>query len=488
MTQRSAPSPVSITTPTEAERNGNFSALLPKTQLIDPTTGAPIPGNIISPSRLDPVSLKLANLYLPLPNSGAQYISVQNKNIDDVQYLIKIDQVISSTNRLTGRFFSDDNQFQRPFNAPNGFYAANTFLNKSGALQDTQVFSPSLTGVFSFNVGRFARTQVPEAPGLQSLQDFGQNVPLGTGVPIFPGIRANIAGYVDIFSGGALTQNPTSFDWRAGFVKILGPHTLAFGGEFERSRIDANDYSYTPGDNTFNGQRSGNALADFFLGAESTFFQDNGRSFYLRENRPSLYAQDDWRVSNQFTLNLGVRWEPWLPPIDLNHTLTAFIPGVQSTVAPGAPRGLLFPGDDGIPDSVWRNDWKNFAPRIGFAWNIGGRSKTVIRAGYGIFYSFPEGLLYQRTDATQPTNLTINIPNPPSFDNPYANSPGGSPVPARPHAAGPVWLVCVYAARGRRRARSVRKIRLYAELEFYSRAPVTERFIGIAGVCWESRR
>ncbi len=430
--RRSAPSPISITPPTAAERSGDFSALLPKTVISDPNTGQPFPGNIIPSSRLDPVSVKIANALLPLPNSGTQYVSTANQNLDDTQYLIKIDDAIRTSNHFSGRYFYDENNFQRPFNAPNGFYAENLFRNQTGTLSDTQIFSPTFTATFFASAGRFARTQIPVAPGLQTLQSFGQQVPLGTAVPIFPGIRDNISGFVNIFSGGALRQDPTSFSYRAAATKIAGAHQIGFGAEFERTRIDANDYSYTPGDNTFNGQRSGNAIADFYLGAESQFFQDNGRTFYLREDRFSAFVQDDWKVSRSLTLNLGVRWEPWLPPVDLNDTLTGFVPGVQSTVAPNAPLGLLFPGDKGIQASVFKRDWKDFAPRIGFAWNIGGNNKTVVRAGYGIFYSFPEGLLYQRTDATQPTDLYLSIPNPPAFDNPYLGFPGGDPFP-RPH-------------------------------------------------------
>ncbi len=439
--QRSAPSPVSITTPTTAQRNGDFSGLLPKTVIYDPTTNAPFPNNVIPMGRLDPLSVKLANTYLPLPNSGTQFISVQNKNIDDTQYLAKVDQVITTNNHLSVRYFYDQDNFQRPFNAPTGFFALNLFRNQTLTVNDTQIFSPTLTATFFASAARFARTQIPQAPGLQSLQDLGAQVPLGTAVPIFPGIRANISNFVNIFSGGALRQDPTSFDYRASAVKIWGEHSLNFGAEFERTRIDANDYSYTPGDNTFNGQRTaapsgvtvpagvntGSALADFYLGLESQFFQDNGRSFYLRESRPSVYFQDDWKVTRQFTLNLGLRWDPWLPPVDKNNTLTAFVPGVQSTVAPNAPRGLLFPGDKGIEDSVFKKNWKDFAPRAGFAWSPD--NKTVVHAGYGIFYGFPEGLLYQRTDATQPTDLYLNIPNPPLFENPYLGFPGGNPFP-----------------------------------------------------------
>jgi hypothetical protein len=425
--RRSAPNPVTITTPTQAQRAGDFSAL--STVLKDPSNnGAPFPNNNIS-AKLDPITVKIANALLPLPNSGTQWVGVANQNLDDTQYLIKIDHGLTQNNHLSGRYFYDQDNFQRPFSAPTGFFALNLFRNQSLTLNDTQVFSPTFTLALFGSVGRFARTQIPQDPGLQTLQSFGQNVPLGTGVPQFPGIRANISGFVNIFSGGSLRQDSTSFVYRGIATKILGAHQLTFGAEYERTRIDANDYSYVPGDNTFNGQNSGNAVADFFLGAESQFFQDNGRTFFLRENRFYTFLQDDWKISHQLTLNLGVRWEPWLPPTDLNNSLTAFVPGVQSSIAPNAPLGLLFPGDAGLTNSIFKKNWKDFAPRIGFAWDVAGDNKTVVRAGFGLFYSFPEGLLYQRTDAMQPTDLYLSIPNPQTFDNPYLGFAGGDPFP-----------------------------------------------------------
>ncbi len=446
--QRSSPNPISIQVPTAAELNGDFSSLLANhIALFNPATGAPYPGNIIN-TPINTLSGKLAQKYLvPLASNPVTGIfnSTSNQNIDSTQYLAKIDHVVSTNNHLSGRYFYNQDNFQRPFTAPTGFYAENRFRNQSVIITDTQVFSPTLTATFAASAGRFARTQIPEAPGLQSLQDLGQDVPLGSsGESIFPGIRANISGFVDIFSGGALTQDSTSFDYKASSVKVLRAHTISFGGEFERDRINADDYSYTPGDNTFNGQRtaaptgatlpagtttSGSALADFYLGLDSQFFQDNGRKFYLRINRPSLYLQDDWKVNRKLTLNAGVRWDPWLPPNDLNGTLVAFQPGVQSTVAPGAPSGLLFNGDAGIRSSVFRKNWKDFAPRVGFAYDVAGRGRTVVRAAYGIFYGFPEGLLYQRTDAMQPVDLYLSIPAPPAWDNIYAGYPGGTPFP-----------------------------------------------------------
>jgi hypothetical protein len=446
--QRSSPNPISIQVPTAAELQGNFSALLAQgIALFNPATGAPYPQNMI-PTPIDTLSGKLAQKYLvPLASNPVTGIfnSTSNSNIDSTQYLAKIDQVITTNNHLAGRYFYNQDNFQRAFNAPLGFYAANRFRNQSAIVTDTQIFSPTFTAEFSASAGRFARTQIPEAPGLQSLQDLGQNVPLGSpGESIFPGIRANISGFVDIFSGGALTQDSTSFDYKASAVKVLNAHTFSFGVEFERDRIDMDDYSYTPGDNTFNGQRtaapsgaalpagttkSGSALADFYLGLDSQFYQDNGRKAYLRTNRPSLYLQDDWKVNKALTVNAGLRWDPWLPPSDLNGTLVGFMPGVKSTIAPNAPAGLVFNGDSGLQSTVFQKNWKDFAPRLGVNWDVSGNGKTVVRSAYGIFYGFPEGLLYQRTDAMQPIDLYLNIPNPPVWDSIYAGYPGGDPFP-----------------------------------------------------------
>lgn len=456
--RRSSPTTATIFVPTSVEMSGNFSAFLPDStgscpaarssiplgksvckQIKNPTTGAIYAGNIITDT-VNPLSLAVANTYtIPLsgvdPISGG-YITLENQNIDSTQYLINLDHQVSQRNHLTARYFYNQDNFQRPFAAPLGFFALNLFRNQNFTISDAHTFSSSFTATFGATFGRYARTQIPVAPGLKSLQDLGSKVALGTQVPIFPGIRSNIAGgFVNIFSGGALQQDPTAYEYRAQAVKVFGSHQFSFGFMFEHDQINANDYSYTPGDNTFDGSRSGLSMADFYFGLDSQFFQDNGRRFDLRESRPAIYAQDDYKVTRALTLNLGLRWEPWLPPIDRNQTLVGFQPGFQSTIAPKAPTGMQFVGDSGVSTSVFKKNWKDFGPRIGFAYNIGGNGATVIRGAYGIFYGFPEGLLYQRTDATQPVDLYLNISAPGGsnpggpWNNTYANYPGGDPFP-----------------------------------------------------------
>lgn len=469
--QRSSPNPIAIQVPTSAELNGDFSALIAQNTVIyNPTTGCPYgqtgsapncSGTITDkiPVAMDALSSAVNQQYLSAVEAASKptasnlyntFNSTSNSNIDSTQYLVRLDDSITQNDHLSGRYFYNQDNFQRPFNAPLGFYAGNFFRNQTLTISDAHVFSNTLTGVVYGSFYRGARTQIPEAPGLKTLKDLGQTINYGSpteSLVAFPGVRDNISGYVDIFSGGALTQDSTTFDFTAEIVKVLHTHTLTMGGDFERTRIDADDYSYTPGDNTFNGQRtqappgatlptgftkSGNAIADFYTGYESTFYQDNGRKFYLREIRPSLFVQDDWKVRPKLTLNLGLRWDPWMPPIDDNGTLVGFDlanPSFQSTIAPDAPKGLMFVGDPGTTSSIYHNNYKDIAPRVGFAYNVFGNGKTVVRAGYGIFYGFPEGLLYQRTDAMQPVDLYLNIPNPPQWDNVYAGYPGGNPFP-----------------------------------------------------------
>lgn len=487
--QRSAPTPITVQYPTAAELSGNFSAFLKKgVAIYNPATGCGF-GQTATPTGpgaatytcsgtitddvsaadaganalpIDPLSAAVNKQYLAVEEAQSSmssdgtygtFSSTTNNDIDSTQYLTRLDYSLGTKDHLMGRYFYNQDDYQRPFTAPLGFFALNKFRNQSLTISDAHVFSNTLTGAIYGSFYRGARTQIPEAPGLKTLQSLGQNAPFGSPteslVP-FPGVRAQISGYVEAFSGGALTQDSTTFDFSAQVVKLAHTHTLSMGGDIERDRIDMDDYSYTPGDSTspgFNGKRSqvpvgsalpagftasGNAIADFYTGYEQDYYMDNGRKAYLREIRPALYLQDDWRVRPRFTLNLGLRWDPWLPPIDDNGTLVGFDladPTFQSSVAPNAPQGLEFVGDHGIPNTIYHNNFKDFAPRVGFAYNIFGDGGTVVRGAYGIFYGFPEGLLYQRTDAMQPVDLYLELFSPPAWDAPFAGYPGGDPFP-----------------------------------------------------------
>ncbi|MCP5116572.1 MAG: hypothetical protein GY953_37565, partial [bacterium] len=139
----------------------------------------------------------------------------------------------------------------------------------------------------------------------------------------------------------------------------------------------------------FNGFQSGYSYSDFLLGLPSRARQGSLRLNAIRNRATNFYINDDWKVRQNVTLTLGLRWEPYYNFWSRDDELNVYGPGEQSQLFPNAPSGLLYAGDPGVPRGGAPVDWNNLAPRIGLAWQPFGHSKTSIRAAYGLFYDLP---------------------------------------------------------------------------------------------------
>jgi hypothetical protein len=251
-----------------------------------------------------------------------------------------------------------------------------------------------------------------------------------------PELRVSITGYAAPFSGPIIDIRPSTYEFRGRFNWQRGRHALQFGMDIRRN----GEYALTPaqaqGGWTYNGSRtaaagvanSGDSFADFLIGLPFQFAQQAATPQDIHETQWFPWIQDDWRIHPRLTLNLGLRWEPWLPPIDEAAPQVGFIPGRQSVVAPDAPLGLVFSGDEGLRRSILNEDWNNLAPRFGFAWDMTGGGKTILRGAYGVFFR-PVGMNIQRFSGNTAAfrGLVIQIQNPPSTANPYDGYPGGNP-------------------------------------------------------------
>ena len=210
---------------------------------------------------------------------------------------------------------------------------------------------------------------------MKTIQEYGVNAPQSITTDFFPGVRFMAAPLFNLFSGGGLEQTPWNYDFHATAVWSKGRHNLQFGIDTQYDRLYVLDASFTVGTWTYNGSRTGYLPADIMMGLPSSFVQDSGRTLDLAEWKNHFWIQDDWKVNDRLTVNAGLRWEPWTPPTDSLNNLVGFVKGQQSTVAPDAPLGMVYPGDAGIPESLFSNNYGLFAPRIGAAYDLFGNAQ-----------------------------------------------------------------------------------------------------------------
>ena len=187
----------------------------------------------------------------------------------------------------------------------------------------------------------------------------------------------------------------------------------------------------------FAGTETGVDFADFLLGVPSQYNQSQLNPFYARNKYVSLFAQDSWHARSNLTLNYGLRWDRIAPWSEKYNQISTFEAGVQSVVFPGAPAGILYPGDPGVPRTLAPVDNLNFSPRLGAAWSpqahsgsplarvLGAPGTTSLRASFGNFYTAIEALSVSVLAANAPYGTTYSSPAPPLFATPFITAADG---------------------------------------------------------------
>ena len=218
---------------------------------------------------------------------------------------------------------------------------------------------------------------------------------------------------------------------------MIGTHTLKVGGQFHYDQVNVNAIAQFNGSFLFFGTETGSDFADFLLGIPSQYNQSQLQPFYGRNKYAGLYAQDGWRATRNLTLNYGLRWDRIEPWYEKYNQIATFVPGRQSVVFPGAPAGILYPTDPGVPRTLAPPGNRDFAPRIGLAYSpgvsgdsalakvLGGAGKTSIRASYGMFYTAIEALTIGVMSANAPYGTTYTSPAPPLFATPFITAATG---------------------------------------------------------------
>ena len=477
------PQPVTLTVPTERMRTGDFSELLAlgsQYQIYDPATTRPhptiagrfirdpFPGNVIPSHRISPVARAIMDYY-PLPNQAGTADGANNYTNPTAVALetyytatARVDHNLSDRHRVYGRFSWDfweeekDNRFDN--------VATGIFLNRKNrvfAIDDAYTIKSNLL----MNVrGGFTRQLFPERRRSRGfdLASLGFSPSLAGLVPAEQATFPNVAfdGYQS-FAGwesgdGFFTTDVYnvigSLNW------LVGNHNLKLGTEYRRyvehsSRFPTavsptisfgNTWTRGPLDNSAGAPR-GQDLASFLLGLPTGGSMSRAAEYKERSGVIALYAQNDWRVRNNVTLNLGLRWEYESPLTEAeNRMISGFdfttpLPiadAVRQNYArnpiPQVPvpefqvrGGVLYP-DTGGPSEAWEGRFSNFMPRAGFSWQP--QEKTAVRGGYGLFYDVlgPNRISVNQTGYSRVTALVPSLDNGRSFIATLADPfPGG---------------------------------------------------------------
>lgn len=442
--------------PTAANLAGDFSATesapcsSTPIQLLNPQTGAILPGNKIDPSYFNSSALALEK-YLPpaSDNCGTVHYAIPTNQYEN-QFITRIDANLSAKHVLYGRYFIDG--YQTPaFFSPTDILITNNPGNyeraQSLTIGENWIISNSMVNSVHLTATRRANTRGAASNGINATA-LGINVyqPYPVDLRISAG---KFTTYCSTCAPGVFNVN--SFSLIDDVNWVLGKHQIVFGGELVRVQENINNAFSSNGTFTFNGTFSekgpggtsaggtgAEPLLDFLTGSMDEYSQSKAQQNALRAPIPSLYVQDTYHATPKLVLTAGVRWGAEIWPTDYfgrgsTFSMSAFLANQHSTVYPNAPAGSLFYGDAGVPKNFASNRWGQFSPRVGITYDPAGDGKTVFRAGGGIVYDemnffAASEVNYNPPFSTLVTNQPVGAPL--SFSNPWSSGTTvGNPFP-----------------------------------------------------------
>lgn len=397
---------------------------------------APFVNNTIAPTLLDKASLAVAQ-HLPTSTDPCGRIIFGPRTVsNEHQGLGRMDYQLNAKHSLFGRYLVTSYYQPPPVSLP----GANA-LDATGGGHDQLATSVTVgeTWLISSNTVNLFRAAFDRTASHTLGGAFFSGCDVGVDMYCYVPHETTLSVTGEFTVGGPLSVNailsPTTYQIGDDVTLVRGSHQFAFGWNQYQYRSTTVGGVYSQGTFSFTGVGTGNAMADFLLGQLGSLQQGGPNVLEARKNYVAAYAQDTWKVKPRVTLNLGVRWEPFIPQqmtngAIYNFSLSRFQQNQRSTVFANAPAGLTFPGDPGFPsDAGMYRHWNLWAPRVGMAWDATGDGRTSIRASYGLAYDFVNGQFFATTSLAPPWGDLVRITGPVSFENPWATNPGGNIFP-----------------------------------------------------------
>jgi hypothetical protein len=389
----------------------------------------------------------------PAPTNGNQFQLPVSSPTDVREEIVRIDHNFSDKFTLYGHFVAEQiaqNFATSMWSGDNVPSVGNTFGNPSYAAVVHAAYSinPTLTNEVSFNYNG-NRIAITPAGLFASPGAFGRFFPGPNADERIPSINLNGS------TGSNYTVNwmpwnnvADSYQLRDDVSWSKGRHQIKIGGSWLLYKKVQDWFKNTQGNYSFNGAYTGNDFADYLLGYAQNYTEDAIKSSGHWNNVSwALYVQDNWRVNNRLTLNLGLRWDGIPHTYEANQQMNNFYPNLynpansallnadNNTISPLSPglgaspnpilagqlfytNGIATCGMSGIPNGCVNNAWLNFQPRLGFAYDLTGSGKTIIRGGYAVMNERIQGNDVYNNAGTVPLSASIN------FNNVLLASPG----------------------------------------------------------------